>query len=156
MVGSDCTKESGTCNTCRSACTYKPGWLRPGDAERIAGHLHITLTELFETKLAVDWWEGNKDKDIFVLAPALVGEDPGEEYPGNPKGTCVFFAEGQCSIHKVKPFECREYVCSDSDALILARKRGITEAWMSNQEQITSLLGREPVSERWETDWLWS
>lgn len=147
----DCSKESGTCEVCQSACRFKPGWLVPGDAERIADHLGLSLVELFETKLAVDWWEEWKGRDdVFLLAPALVGEDAGAEYPGNPKGTCTFYADGLCTIHEVKPFECREYVCDDSYGKTMGRHRSIVEAWVENQEQIETLLGRKPYAAHYE------
>lgn len=151
----DCTKESGTCEVCQSACRFKPGWLLPGDAERIADHVGLSLAELFETKLAVDWWEDWEDKgDVFLLAPALVDEDAGTEYPADPKGTCTFYAEGRCAIHEVKPFECREYVCDDSDGRVQGRHRAIVETWVENQAQIEALLGRRPYAARYQPS-LW-
>lgn len=144
----DCTQESGTCEVCRSACTTKPGWLMPGDAERLAEHLDLSLAELFATKLAVDWWEADDqfDHDVFVIAPALVGEEPGVEYPGKPGGTCVFFADDRCTIHAAKPFECHEYVCTDSYNGVMARKATVTAAWLDHQDQIVKLLGSEPMA----------
>jgi Fe-S-cluster containining protein len=132
-----------TCADCTSACTFKPGWFMPGEAERAAEHLGTTLAELFRTKLGVDWWD-DPDRDIFLLAPAVTAMDPGEEYPGNPKGTCVFFVEGRCSIHEVKTFECREYHHDDAGQAVADRHRATGHAWDGHHEQIVELLGREP------------
>ena len=27
------------CETCRNACSFKPGWFKPGQAEKVAEHL---------------------------------------------------------------------------------------------------------------------
>lgn len=73
--------------------------------------------------------------------------EPGEEYPADPHGTCVFLKEGKCSIHAVKPHECREYDCKAPDKLVAIRHRAVVNAWREpeHQQQIVDLLGREPV-----------
>lgn len=144
-----CTKESGTCNSCQGACERKPGWFKPGEAERVAEYLGITLPELFASKLAVDWWcgDGIDGGDIYVLSPALIGEDAGTEFPGDPEGQCVFFKEGRCSIHPVKPYECAEALPCSSDRGRNYHKEA-ADAWNTkeNQAQIQELLGRQPES----------
>ena len=143
----ECTKESGTCQSCQGACSHKPGWFKPGEAERAAAFLGMTLPEFFKEKLMVDYWQGDKasgHEDIFVLSPAIVGGVPGQEFGRDPRGECVFYAGGRCAIHPVKPFECREYVCSDTS--VRARHQSVMESWMENQDQISDLLGRPSVS----------
>lgn len=49
------TKDSCKCESCQAACRQKPGWFLPGEAERVAEYLGISLEDLFRTKLAVDW-----------------------------------------------------------------------------------------------------
>ena len=114
----------------------------PGEAEIAAKTLGLSLEEFFKKYLAVNWWEG--DPDIFVLAPALVGEATGTEYPANPQGWCVFFVDGWCTIHPVKPFECAQLICDDPN--IGERHETVANAWIENQSQIVELLGREPES----------
>lgn len=135
------TKKSCMCKECLAACLHKPGWFLPGEAERVASYFKILLEELFETKLAVDWWSGNPD--IFLLSPAIIGNEAGTEFPGNPRGSCVFFKENLCEIHSVKPFECRELFHDGNNN---ERHRKVANAWKQHQNQITKLLGRKPVS----------
>lgn len=137
-----------TCDKCRSACSYVPGWFMPGEAEKAAKHMNLSLKDFFDKYLGINWWEA--EEDIFVLAPAIIGEKTGSEYPGDPKGRCIFFnKDGLCDIHPVKPFECAESTCNDSDIDINERHRSIRDEWEDNQEQIISLLGREPESEEY-------
>lgn len=145
-----------TCRRCVSACRCKPGWFLPGEAEKAAALLDMTLPEFFRKHLMVDWWErwrgvhGKEDsRDVFVLSPALVGEAPGTEAPGNPRGQCVFLKNNRCSIHAAKPYECRMYVHDDADKQVSDRKEHIVAAWADKGPQIVALLGREPVAEEW-------
>ena len=137
--------EDCTCDICKSACEHKPGWFMPGEVEKVAEYLDIPLQELFNTKLGVDWWVA--DEDIFVLAPATTNMDMGTEYPANPKGQCVFYENGLCSIHAVKPFECREFIHGDDK--VGERHEAVANAWQDSQSQIVELLGREPESEEY-------
>jgi Fe-S-cluster containining protein len=148
-----CTQESGTCSSCRAACSHKPGWFLPGEAEKVAEYLGVTLAELFKTRLAVDWWEAdhNFDTDVFLLAPAIEDEEPGAEYPGNPRGRCVFLTDDErCSIHAVKPHECRQHWCGEVRSQVDDRHKDVAEAWQGHQDQIKELLGREPEAEPYE------
>ena len=134
-----------SCYICKSACTHKPGWFMPGEVEKVAEYLGMPLQELFDEKLGVDWWV--TDGNIFVLAPATTSMDAGIEYPGNPKGQCIFYENGLCSIHSVKPFECREFIHSEDDGLSGKRHKAVADAWQDKQAQIVELLGREPEAE---------
>lgn len=145
-AAAQCTQESGTCTTCRAGCTRKPGWFLPGEAEKAAVHLGMTLQEFFDAYLAVDWWEG--EPDIFLLSPSIVGEDTGTEFPGNPGGACVFYKEGRCQIHEVKPFECRDFWCGSPGLSTV--HHDTAHAWAAHQGQIRGLLGREPKSAAYE------
>jgi Fe-S-cluster containining protein len=156
-----CTVESGTCTTCTAACHKKPGWLMPGEAERIARHLGMSLAELFRTKLAIDWWEDHPvtDGDVFVLAPAITTSPAGEEYPGDPRGRCVFLtAEGRCGIHAVKPHECRAYWCGEPTGPAQeARHLDVATAWIEHQPRLVELLGRDPEAAEYDPPFgLWS
>lgn len=139
------TKESCTCYICKSACEHRPGWFVPGEAEKAADYLDVTLKELFDTKLMVDWWS-NYPEDIFLLSPAIVNEDAGQEFPADPKGRCVFYKKGSCGIHSVKPFECKDFLHNDTSS---NRHENIANKWKTNQRQIEDLLGRKPMSEKY-------
>ena len=146
-----CTRESGTCATCQSYCRHKPGWFLPGEAEKAAALLRLTLQELFDKHLAVDWWWNLEGPDTFILSPAITTSPAGQEFPTEPRGTCVFFQEGRCQIHAAKPFECRDALCTskESDAHSQA-----AQAWdkPEHQAQIRELLGREPQAEEYGID----
>lgn len=139
-----------SCAGCQRACSMKPGWFAPGEAELVAEHLGVTLRELFETRLMVDWLSGVSaagGEDVFVLSPAVVSGSPGSEFPGNPRGRCVFLTgEGRCSIHAVKPLECRLYSCGGAGTKYHVPV-GMTWDAPEHQRQIEELLGREPESE---------
>ena len=95
------------CKLCQGACTVRPGWFKPGEAEKAAKLLNMTLQEFFDKFCAVDYME--KDENIYLIAPALVGENTGNMYPADPRGECIFYKDGKCKIHHAKPFECANY-----------------------------------------------
>lgn len=138
-----------SCHKCSGACSHKPGWFLPKEAEKAAKLLDMTLKAFFDKYLGVDWWESSKD--IFVLAPANTRMTAGNEYPSDPKGVCVFFKEGKCQIHDAKPHECGAYIHDDTSATVNARHKAIADAWNTdeNQAQIETLLGRKPQSEEY-------
>jgi Fe-S-cluster containining protein len=145
-----CTKESGTCATCRQACAHKPGWFLPGEAELAAELMGLPLAEFFARFLAVDWWVADHriDRTTFVLSPAIAGEEAGAEFPGEPRGECVFYKDQRCQIHAAKPFECREHWCGNHDPG--SPHEDAARAWTAHQDQIGALLGRDPEAEAYE------
>ena len=140
-----------SCSECQNACKHMPGRFLPAEAEKAAEHLGLTLKEFFDKSLGVNWWEADSEikEDTFFLAPAITTMNPGSEYPGNPGGQCVFFKGGKCSIHAVKPFECREYQHDDPNPMIQERSKEIAKAWVDHQQQIKDLLGRDPETEEY-------
>ena len=144
------SKSECQCDECKNACTYNPGWFMPGEAELAAQYLNMPLQDFFKTYLGVNWWEADEKTEavIFALAPAIVGMDAGHEYPSDPRGQCVFFKDGLCEIHAVKPFECAEFIHGDNR--IDERHWKTAEAWQAHQPQITEFLGREPASSEFE------
>ena len=131
------------CAECQAACRFKPGWLTPGEAERVADYLGVSLDSLFRTRLMVDRW--GRDRIVFVLSPAVVEVSPGQEFLSTTRGQCIFYAEGRCTIHPVKPFECRAMLHGQPPTYHAEAAR----AWdtPAAQRQIRQLLGREPVAE---------
>lgn len=140
--------ESSSCQCikCQAACMYKPGWFKPGEAERAAKLLDMSFDEFFKKYLGVNWYVKDEG-DIFVLAPATTEMSAGTEYPFNPIGKCVFYKDGLCQIHEAKPFECSHYIHDQNSELIESRKEEIAEAWTGHQNDIKVLLSREPQSE---------
>jgi Fe-S-cluster containining protein len=134
------------CEECKRACTFKPGWFKPGEVEKVAEFLGLSVAQLFETRLMVDWWNAGVDSevDIFLLSPAVTSESAGQEFPFNPKGRCTFFKDGLCEIHQVKPYECRVSMCGESREIARERHKEAAFAWKGHQDQIKALLGRDP------------
>lgn len=139
--GSECA-----CAGCVRACEHTPGRFLPGEAERVAEFRGVTLQQLFEGFLRVNWWYEVSGPDTFLLQPAVVDGRTGWEAPHQRGGRCVFLSDGKCTIHPVKPFECRAYIHTDSYSAIDARSESIAQAWRQpeHQEQIRNLLKRDP------------
>ncbi len=140
-----------SCERCQSACSNYPGEFRPGEAERVAKFLGLSMRQLFKRYLAVNWWVGSPD--VFMLTPASDTIKAGCEWPGNPeRGKCVFLAAGRCSIHPVKPYSCAHGNPCD---------HGKRQKWEDDREfntvplwakkgpqgQIVKLLGRKPKAQ---------
>ena len=121
------TKESCECIKCKQACTVRPGWFLPGQVDILLNHFNAkSIRELLPHGFAIDWWQ-DSPKDILVLAPNITG-NLGIQYPGNPQGTCVFFKDEKCAIHKIKPFECSELICGDGDK-VPDRHEEVAKQW---------------------------
>lgn len=135
------------CDHCKGCCESRPGWFAPGEAEKAAEHLGLSLPEFFAKHLGVDWIEACEETEgeVFILAPALEGEPAGEEYPGRPTGRCsLLTAEGTCMIHPAKPRECAHahHDHTRQQARDLHMETGLM--WKEHQQQIRDLLGRQP------------
>jgi len=98
------------CKSCVNACEAKPGWFKPEEIEPLAKNMGLTVQELFDQHLGVDWWQGDigeVEDRVFLLAPATIKMEPGKEYPTHAMGQCRLLKDGLCTIHdKGKPFEC--------------------------------------------------
>lgn len=146
MVNPRLRKEQKSCEccTCANACASKPGWFMPGEAEKAAKLLKMSL-KFFDTYLGVDWWNGDEyGEETFILSPATVSAEPGEMFERNPRGVCVFYKDKRCRIHEAKPYECQMYWHGDTGGS--ARHEKVAMAWKKHQAQIEKLLGRKPVA----------
>jgi hypothetical protein len=139
------TDTSCTCESCQEACSIRPGWLSPEEIEPLASGLGLSVEELFHKHLMVDWWVGDEE-DIFILAPAIREGTAGTLYPAYPRGCCVWFAEGRCSIHYVgKPNECRGLIHSFDEEYKSVSRESLALRWVEHQDLIKSLLGYTPT-----------
>jgi Fe-S-cluster containining protein len=138
------TLESCTCDRCVAACRRKPGWFLPGEAEKAAALLGVSLEELFKTRLQVDFWLA--DPNVYLLSPAVVHGNPGGLFGYHSRGQCVFLTPDQrCEIHAAKPFECRIMLHGNPGNLGLKwRRANVVDPWATHQKQIEELLGYEP------------
>ena len=141
-------KNECDCKRCKSACKQKPGWFKPEQIGPLAKNMGISVRELFDKYLAVDWYGGEvRDKDIFLLAPALKSRSTEKMYPMDPRGECVFFNKDKCDIYdRGKPFECTEYNHNDSMQQTVERHRKVAFEWEHQGELIKWLLGRTPCT----------
>jgi Fe-S-cluster containining protein len=141
-----------SCKTCRTACEVKPGWFLPGEAEKAADYMGLSIEDFFRQYLLVDYYFDDDDKDIFVLSPGILESKSGQEYPGDPHGTCIFYKDGKCSIHPVKPYECRKSIHDEGWEAVEQRHEYVARTWSHDREagnKIRKLLGREPQAESW-------
>lgn len=143
-----CTAQSGTCPTCVSACTRRPGWFLPGEAERAADLLGMSLAELFRQRLTADFWyeDAQIATTTFVLSPLVGGQKPGTETTLNGfRGRCTFLTDdNRCEIHAAKPFECAQWYCGMTKEELPVQHVDVARAWTDHQSQIAELLGHDP------------
>lgn len=141
-------ESSCSCEVCQGACTVKPGWFKPGEAEKAAELMGLDLQTFFDTYLGVDWYIGDEGRDIFVLSPTVTSGSPGEMFDANPRGRCVFFDGQHCKIYAARPYECRMFHHDQGRDETHARHEQVAKAWEGDgdQEQIEALLGEEPES----------
>ena len=122
---------SCTCAHCVSACRIKPGWFMPDEIEPLAANMGLSVQELFDTRLCVD-----RLGETLVLSPAVVGVEPGAEFPPISLGVCVFFKDERCEIHTLgKPHECAKATHFGGANRLL-----VGEAWVPHQDRIRELL----------------
>lgn len=138
-------QKSCECHTCVSACAYKPGWFMPGEAEKAAKLMKMSLKKFFNNYLGVDWWNGETyGAETFILSPVTVSTEPGEIFEKNPTGVCIFYKDNRCRIHAAKPYECQMYWHGDTGGS--ARHKKVAMAWKKHQAQIEKLLGCKPIA----------
>lgn len=133
-----------SCDECVSACHRKPGWFAPGEIKPAAELLGLTEEEFFKQYLSVDYYN-NPSSRLFVLSPATDNSVPGQEFPLQPNGRCIFLTEnGQCGIHKAKPYECKIFDHRKLDTEGSDTHLAVAEEWKEHKDYIVKLLGREP------------
>lgn len=104
-------RTSCDCSKCAAACRTMPGYLIPGDIERIAAYVGA-----------------DPDDEKFLIANFRASEGPLVQRDGNrfriptivpaqydDNGKCVFMTrDGRCSVHQVSPFGCSRFnVCDE-------------------------------------------
>ena len=88
--------EPCTCKACSVGCMYGSGAMVENDIVNIADFLNISQDELKEKYL-----EKIKKFNTERFRPKILRRD------SKPYGPCIFFKEGRCVVHPVKPIECR-------------------------------------------------
>lgn len=102
-----------TCEKCVDACKNCSGVFAPGEAEKAAEYLKIPFEE-FKEMLVLNYHRDRYEDPMF-WQPRKVGWDHLVDDEGvtsdawtGVRGACVFLKDDRCSIHAVKPYECRE------------------------------------------------
>lgn len=110
------SEQEGCTSCCRSGicCWRRPGALEESDVQPIADHLGLTPKELFAQFLVVDEIRGQ-----LKLLPRRKTQEGGRKLGWRETyaidSPCVFLGENnECTIHDVKPSECREFKCWES------------------------------------------
>lgn len=131
-----------SCKTCTEACSWNPGWFLPGEIEQLAKFLDCSVQELFNTYLCADYWIEDVG-ETYVISPLTVkdqhraGGIASFSRFGSP---CIFLHRGLCSIHEVKPDECRWFDHTRTPKESSKKHESVKEAWKDHQNQIEQLL----------------
>lgn len=88
------------CDKCGHCCSYGSGALAGNDLQWISNFLNIT-----GKKLKQDYLEEVERFNTKRLRPKMIREK------GKTHGRCIFLENSLCSIHPVKPTECRIGTC---------------------------------------------
>jgi len=88
------------CRKCGHCCMHGTGFLVDGDAAKIAKFLGIKGEELKKKYLE----KVTKFNTALYRPKSIKGK--------KPYGVCVFYEDG-CSIHKVKPLQCKVGNCGE-------------------------------------------
>jgi Fe-S-cluster containining protein len=138
---------SCNCQLCKDCCEHKPGWLQFGDEKKISAKLGISVKELFDRFLIIDWIDV-AGKTIFILSPCATHLKPGSIMPSIPLGICAFLNEKrECTIHEVAPLECQLTFHDMSDKEAQKNHFDIAYTWDNEEAQslIRELYGKVPV-----------
>ena len=137
-------RKSCTCRRCSQPCKTVPGWFMPGEVEQAAKLLGLSLRAFFRRYVGITF--RSRKPTVFALAPSTRSMKAGAEYPADPRGECVFLTrEGRCAIHAAKPYECRMYDHSMTDAEHEVVVNDLIAAWEPHQSQIHELVGRKQL-----------
>lgn len=166
---------SCVCDHCQNLCRIFPGWMTPRDLVRLGGHLDVPVPSLFTTHLAVDRFFGNPLREddvpwieILIPVPASGRTPPGHLVrrpllSSNEEmvTTCALLDNGLCSIHEVKPRECRESYGTQCQYFDLNELDGVkthrriprmwarpgVQEWLQGHLSAAHIELREPVAE---------
>lgn len=108
-------RTSCACDQCKKFCRRQPGSLVPGDLDRIAAFLKLSVEEASK---------------YFCASPGSIVKDSsdgqawriGTICPKTKGGRCVFLTpDNKCSIHPVSPFGCSHFSAHMNDAVAYPR-----------------------------------
>ena len=89
---------SCSCDACKNSCRFGSGFATAQDLQKIADYLHMGVDELKKNLM--------EEKTFFHTTLSRPKLKRKKEH--HPFGACVFFDEEKgCTIHEVKPTECK-------------------------------------------------
>ncbi|MSP91029.1 MAG: hypothetical protein EXR79_04370 [Myxococcales bacterium] len=103
-------------------CRSSPGWFAPGEVERAAALLGQEPDAFVRRWLVVDSVDVD-GQSVNAFAPVKLDRFGKPALPtGKPvdalyrvlRGPCVFFNGTGCRIYGARPYECRQYVCTNA------------------------------------------
>lgn len=134
------------CDRCQNLCRQKPGWFTPDQVAPLARKLNLSIGELFQRFLRIDAVlvaERSQKRAIFVLAPAMAGKKSGAVADPGDRGMCVWFVDGRCGIHEMKPRECGlvDHRTTPAEGDLL--RAGMLKQWASAKGFVQDLYGKK-------------
>ncbi len=137
------------CTRCGNCCHSQTGWLVPADLRAIAEFLNISQRQLISRYLVIDYLAQSETGYTFVWAPVRVNEftgtplvTPGQRVPwrySEEYAPCIFWQTKGCSIHQVKPLECKLYGCGTSDGVLQPSRSHIAMQWDQSEPEFAAL-----------------
>lgn len=134
------------CDSCQNLCRQKPGWFTPDQIERLAQKLGLPIVDLFRRFLTIDAAlveNSGQMRAIYVLAPAMVGKKSGAISDPSARGICVWFKDGQCQIHEMKPRECSlvDHTTSRTQGDLI--RASILKSWLPHKSFVQQLYEKK-------------
>lgn len=151
-------KKAANAKNAKSVVLLRQDWFMPGEIEKVAKFLGMKLHEFFKKYISIDYWIADEKirKDVFVLSPAIINNYPGNIFPfDNRYGQCIFYKEGKCTIHPVKPYECIEVFHKTTQEEGNEIHFKTAQAWNNKkyQKQISAILCSKPKMPRIPHPW---
>ncbi|MHA1951818.1 MAG: YkgJ family cysteine cluster protein [Candidatus Thorarchaeota archaeon] len=146
--------KSCKCPECIECCERRPGLFIPGEARKLARHMKLSLQELFNKYLVVDFYAGDPDggeyDEILCLTPCNVNSTPGTKLSFADRfrsyDRCIFLTDNEeCSIHKFKPYECKYTLGCSSEREKPTSFADIARRWKTK-------TGKKEIKTVWKED----
>jgi len=120
------------CKQCGKCCQH-PCALEPNDLEKISDYLNITIEELIDKYLILDYWM-TTEESLYYFTPKRVGDNGTKiasfSWAFSDK-SCMFLENNLCKIHDVKPRGGREWICGMEEEPYSKHEAGML--WKGNK-----------------------
>ncbi|MBW3014241.1 YkgJ family cysteine cluster protein [Candidatus Woesearchaeota archaeon] len=89
------------CKACGNCCRHGAGIVLPNEIPRLANHMRMSKQKFIDKYLV--------ETDLFHTNVHKFKQEKNSDLPS---GSCVFFSNGKCKIHLVKPLFCKITTCA--------------------------------------------